>query len=123
MNSAFVGADAVHAILSEPTRARVATKRFKRVMILGPREFSWFIYRINKPTMRNIFMTPANPFRVKEALLSVLAGDIFGKTPIWPSLYLFKGIYYLFCLRNIPRSVREWRQRRLNIRDVRVDVL
>lgn len=123
MNSAFVGADAIHAILSEPSRARVATKRFKRVMILGPREFSWFIYRINKPTMRNIFMTPANPFRVKEALLSVLAGDIFGKTPIWPSLYLFKGIYYLCCLKNIPRSVREWRQRRLNIRDVRVDVL
>ena len=28
-------------------------------------------------------MAPRNPFRVKEALISLLAGDIYGKTPIW----------------------------------------
>lgn len=122
MNSAFAGAKAVHTTLTDPNKAPRAMKQFDRVMRRGPREFSWFIYRITKPTMRDIFMTPANPFRVKEALLSVLAGDIFGKTPIWPSLYLFKGIYYMACLKNLPRSLREWRRRRHNIREVNVEI-
>ena len=52
----------------------------------GPREFSWFIFRVTNPTMREFFMSPQNPFRVKEALMSLLAGDIYGKTPIWPSI-------------------------------------
>ncbi len=57
----------------------------------GPREFSWFIYRMTNPTMRDLFMSPRNVLRVKEALLSVLAGDIFGKTPIWRSLRVVQG--------------------------------
>lgn len=117
MNSAFAAAEAVDTSLSEPKHARRAMKQFDRVMRHGPREFSWFIYRISKPIMRDILMAPANPLRVKEALLSLMAGDIFGKTPIWPSLYLFKGIYYIACLVNLPRAMSERRQRQTNICD------
>ncbi len=118
MNSAFEGADAIDTALRQPERAAQAFRQFDHVMKHGPREFSWFIYRVTNPTMRELFMSPRNAFRVKEALLSVLAGDIFGKTPIWPSLRVFKAIYYLTSLANLRRSLAAWKRRKLNIRYV-----
>ena len=49
--------------------------------------------------MRELFLGPRNVLRMEEALLSLLAGDIFGRTPIWRSLRAFKGLYYLNPLR------------------------
>ncbi len=118
MNSAFAGAQTVHECLSEPATAPAALKRFDRIMHKGPREFSWFIYRITKPIFWGILTTPRNPLRMREAVLSLLAGDIFGQTPIWPSLYAFKGVYYITCLVHLPQAIREWRQRKANIRPV-----
>ncbi len=118
MNSAFVGADTVDTCLRRPAQARQALRHFDKVMKHGPKEFSWFIYRITNPTMRDLFMGPSNVYRVKEALLSVLAGDIFGKTPIWRSLRLFKTIYYLASLTHLKRTLMASRQRKLNIRYV-----
>ena len=43
-------------------------------------------------------MAPRNLLRMKEALLSLLAGDIFGATPIWPSVRAFKMTYSVFSL-------------------------
>jgi hypothetical protein len=68
--------------------------------------------------MREFFMSPENPFRVKEALISLLAGDIYGRTPIWPSIRMLKALYYLVSIGNLGRTVRAWRRRRVNIRDV-----
>ena len=87
-------------------------------MRAGPKEFSWFIYRITNPALRNMFMGPSNIFRVKEALLSVLAGDVFGNTPIRRPLIIFKAIYYIHSLFNIKRTVQAWRRRKFNIRAV-----
>ena len=84
----------------------------------GPREFSWFIHRVTNPTMRELFMYPQNPLRVKEALLSLLAGDIFGKTPIWGSLTILKAIYYVSSIANMKRTYTAWKMRRQNIRDL-----
>ncbi len=116
MNSAFVGAEAVDTCLRQPDQAARALKRFDQAVKHGPKEFSWFIYRITNPTMRDLFMSPRNHFRVREALLSVLAGDIFGKTPIWRSLFAFKAIYYLTSLANLKRTVTAWKLRKVNIR-------
>jgi flavin-dependent dehydrogenase len=118
MNSGVVGAQTAVQCLRDPASAPAALKRFDQVMRKGPREFSWFIYRVTNPTMRDLFMEPRNMFRVKEALLSVFAGDIFGKTPIWPSLYVFKGIYYLSSLFNLRRTITAWKRRQINIQDV-----
>ncbi len=117
MNSAFVGAELVDARLSKPSQVRAATRRFDDVMIKGPREFSWFIYRVTNPTMRDLFMEPRNVLRAKEALLSLFAGDIFGKTPIWPSIFAFKTIYRITSLFNARRTIAALRLRRENIRD------
>ena len=65
-------------------------------------------------------MAPQNPFRVKEALISLLAGDIFGKTPIWRSILALKALYYLVSLFHPGRSWAFWKRRRFNIRDAEV---
>jgi hypothetical protein len=115
MNSAFVGAETVDTCLRQPEKSAMALKHFDQAMKHGPKEFSWFIYRVTNPTMRNLFMSPRNYFRIREALLSVLAGDIFGKTPIWRSLLAFKAIYYLTSLANLKRTVMAWKRRKTNI--------
>ena len=63
-----------------------------------------------------MFMGPKNLLRMQEALLSVLAGDIFGRTPIWRSVFAFKVLYYAFAAMRPLRSWRAWQRRRRNIR-------
>jgi flavin-dependent dehydrogenase len=118
MQGGFIGADTVDTCLREPKRAAAALRQFDRTVRRGPREFSWFIYRVTHPTMRDMFMDPRNVLRVKEALLSMLAGDIFGKTPIWGSLWVLKGIFYIASVFNFRRSLHAMRMRKANIRDV-----
>ncbi len=118
MQSAFEGADVVQAVLDGAPQAAALRRAFDRSSERGPREFSWFIFRVTNPTLREFFMAPQNPFRVKEALLSLLAGDIHGKTPIWRSIAILKALYYLVSLGHLGRTVRAWRRRRVNIRDV-----
>ena len=118
MQGGFEGADVVEATLDMPSQAAAARTVFDKRMRHGPREFSWFIFRVTNPTMREFFMSPQNPLRVKEALLSLLAGDIFGKTPIWRAVFTLKALYYLVSVGNLRRTWRAWTRRRVNIRDV-----
>ena len=118
MNSGVIGAEAIDTCLSKPAEAPAALKRFDELMKHGPKEFSWFIYRVTNPIMRDFFMYPKNIFRVKEALLSVLAGDIFGKTPIWRSIWMFKLLYYIANMIQPKRAFMGWKRRRFNIRRV-----
>jgi flavin-dependent dehydrogenase len=120
MNSGVLGAEAIDTCLSQPAKAAAALKRFDALMKHGPKEFSWFIYRVTNPIMRDFFMHPKNIFRVKEALLSVLAGDIFGKTPIWRSIKMFKLLYYIANIIQPKRAYMGWKQRHFNIRPVEV---
>jgi hypothetical protein len=73
---------------------------------------------VTNPTMRDLFMAPSNVWRVKEALLSMLAGDIYGKTPIWGSVRVLKAIFYIASAWNFKRSWMAMRQRKSNIRVV-----
>ncbi len=116
MKSAFVGAETIDTCLREPARSNAALRQFDRVSRRGPGLFSWFIYRVTSPTMREMFMGPRNTLRMKEALMSLMAGDIFGRTPIWGSLRAFKLVYGVISMLHPRRSARARRQRRLNIR-------
>lgn len=118
MNSGVMAADTIDTCLRTPARAGAALRSFDRRMKHGPKIFSWFIYRMTNPIMRDFFMKPKNVLRVKEAVLSVLAGDIFGRTPIWPSVWAFKGLYYAANLFQPRRAWAAWKRRRLNIRPV-----
>jgi len=116
MNGGIAAADTVDACIKDPKRSRRALKRFDTVVRHGPRQFSWFIYRVTNPTMREAFLGPHNALRMEEALLSLLAGDIFGRTPIWTSLRVFKLVYYLISFANLGRTIRAARSRAANIR-------
>jgi len=118
MNGGFAGADVIDARLKgdAPAEAR-ARARFNHVMRVGPKEFSWFIYRVTNPTMRDMFMEPSDKLNMKKALLTVLAGDLFGKTRFKPGLYCFRAAYYLVSFLNLGRTVAAWRRRMFNIRD------
>jgi flavin-dependent dehydrogenase len=117
MNSAFQGADVVDASLRDPARAPALLERFDRSVKSGVDNFSWFIYRMTHPTIRDLFMGPRNTLRMQEAVLSLLAGDLFRGTPIHWSLRAFKGLYYILSLMHPARTLRAWRHRRLTLRE------
>lgn len=116
MNSSFEGAEVVDARLrADKAAERNARERFDWALRRGPREFSWFIYRVTNPNLRDIFMAPRNEFGIRAAVISVLAGDLFGKTKIRKGLLLFRAIYYLTSLGDLRRSLWAWRRRAFNI--------
>jgi flavin-dependent dehydrogenase len=95
MKSAFLGADAVETCLDAPRRARPALRRFERETRRGLDSFSWYIYRVRLPAIRDMFMAPQKNPRLEEAVLSLLAGDVFGGSKIGTRLLVFKGLYYV----------------------------
>ena len=109
MHSAFVGAEVVDGCLRDPARAPALQRRLRRSVRHGLKQFSWFIYRMTRPAMRSLFMAPRNALRMQEALLSLLAGDLFRGTPIYPSLSAFKLVYYLTSLGQLRQSLAAWR--------------
>jgi flavin-dependent dehydrogenase len=121
MNSAFLGAEAVDAWLRDPRQARPLMKRFDRSVRHGIRSFSWFIYRMTGPAIRQLFMQPGNRLRMQEAVVSLLAGDLFRGTPIHWSLGAFKTVYYVTSLFNLRASLAAWRQRRRAVEADRPD--
>jgi flavin-dependent dehydrogenase len=116
MNSAFLGAEAVDASLRDPATAGAALRRFDENVRAGVKQFSWFIFRMTNPTIRDLFMGPKN-LRVERALLSLLAGDLFRGTPIHWGVRAFKFVYYLNNLAHPWRSFNAWRGRKRAISD------
>jgi flavin-dependent dehydrogenase len=96
MQGAFFAADAVTACLHQPpAEAERVLRRYAADVDRAMVRFSWFIYRINRPGIRALFMHHGNPLRMREAVLSLLSGDVFRPSPIHSRLRLFKGLYYL----------------------------
>jgi len=115
MNSAVLGAEAVDACLRDPARAAPHLRHFDRRVRYGIKTVSWFIYRFTSPAMHRLFMAPRNVFRIEEAIISLLAGDIFGKTPIALPLALFKAIYLATSAAALPRAWVAYRRRKRNV--------
>jgi flavin-dependent dehydrogenase len=94
MSSAFMGADVVKAALADPKRGAAAAARAEAEMRRAIATFSWYIYRMTRPAFRDLFMGPRNVLRVEEAMMSLLAGDVFRKTSLRARLAVFQSIYY-----------------------------
>ncbi len=95
MLSGFSAADAVETCLRQPASAARALRRYDAAVRKATGTFTWFIYRIREPAMRNLFMSPRNIFRVEEAVLSLLAGGIFDGWQVRLRLRLFQMLYYI----------------------------
>jgi flavin-dependent dehydrogenase len=110
MNSSFLAAETVTTVLHEPREADHALARFSAEVQRGIDRFSWFIYRMNRPALRDLFMNPRNVLRLQEAVLSMLSGNVFGPSPVHARLTIFKALYYakalsqhLSAARQLPR--------------------
>jgi flavin-dependent dehydrogenase len=117
MNSGVQGAEAVDAWLRNDPGAESRFQHFERMVDRGVSTFSWFILRFNSPGMRRLMLQPGNPFRIQEAVTSLLAGDVFrnigGRWRFW----LFKFFYIMFSLKYARESFRLWL---LRVRNPRV---
>ena len=122
MNSSFVGADAVETCLDKPQEAAQALKKFDKAMMRGPKVFSWFIYRITTPAMRDLLMYRGAESRIKKALISVLIGDVYRTNRYGFWLFMFKVMYYGLTLSNLKASFAAWRKRKRSIRVVEMGV-
>ncbi len=116
MNSAERGAEAVDAALREPAREAALLRALQRRLDAGLDEFKWFIYRFTSPAMKQLFAHPRNLLRVEDAVVSMLAGDVFDARPVLWRLRVFRVIYALTALRLAPMALRSWWRRRRALR-------
>ena len=117
MNSALRGAETVDGALRDPARRKALERRFDSTVRRGLSSFSWFIYRMTSPTIRDLLMSPRNIFRVQEALLSLLAGDVFRSRAVHARLLFFKAVYYVKGALSFRKSLSAWRHRRAAARE------
>ena len=75
-----------------PTYKKSA-KEYSDAVNRGIRTFSWFIYRFTTPAMARLFRNPRNVLGVEQAVISMLAGDVYGATEIRIRLFIFKIIF------------------------------
>jgi flavin-dependent dehydrogenase len=118
MSGAFAAADAVDAALRDPAAAPRALARYERHVRRGIGTFSWFIYRMTSPVMRDLLMGPKNVLGVVDGLISFLAGDIFRSNGVRSRIRVFQAIYYAFSAASPRRALTALRKRRENIRPV-----
>jgi len=124
MDSAEQAANVVDGALREPAREATLQAAMARRMDRGLRWFSWFIYRFNTPVMKHLFAHPRNAWQVEQAVISMLAGDVFDNPGVIRRLRVFRVIYALTALQQLPGAVRGWlRQRRAAREDFSGDTL
>ena len=112
MYSAERAAGMVDAALRAPAREAALQRALRSELDRGLAEFSWFIYRFTTPTMRHLFSHPRNVLQVEQAVISMLAGDVFDAPAITRRLRLFRVIYLINAIGGAPRTLRAWWHRR-----------
>lgn len=86
-------------------------KAYERHLRRGISAFSWFIYRFTTPAMSQLLNNPSNVMKVMQAVISMLAGDVYSNATVRRRLSIFKAFYYIACLYNW-RGVRAARRTR-----------
>jgi flavin-dependent dehydrogenase len=117
MTSAEKAVAAAEAWLSGNRRAyRKACRHFESEMKKGLAAFSWFIYRFTTPAMSNLMGNPRNVLQVMQAVISILAGDVFSNRGVRRRLLVFKSIYLASCVLNWRKSLAAKRMRVASLR-------
>ena len=117
MYSAERGTRVAEAALSgNRENYRKACKQYQREIQKGISTFSWFIYRFTSPVMVNLMSNPRNTFRVAQAVVSMLAGDVFSNRHVRRRLIVFKTIYFVSWLFNWRAAHAARKIRMANVR-------
>lgn len=93
LHGAFRASETVATILDQPEKQKQALRLYEKEIRQGLDRFAWFIYRVTTPAIRDLFMNPRDFFGMRSGIISVLAGDIFRKTPIDRPLLVFQFVY------------------------------
>ena len=117
LNSAVMAVDVIQATLDEDPQLPKIKKAYEKKIRNSLKVFSWFIYRITQPAMRGLFMNPRNILRVEEAMLSLLAGDLYRDTPVRQRLAFFKFLYYVVFVTHPIANIRHMLRRRSGLGD------
>jgi flavin-dependent dehydrogenase len=112
MHSAELAAEVVAGALADPARERSLQRRYEREVRNGLSALSWFIFRFTTPAMTYLFRNPRNVLRVEEAMISMLAGDVFRDGGVRWRLRVFKLLYLITSLGRLPHSIASFVSRR-----------
>ena len=115
MNSAEHAADVVDGTLRDPSREASLQRDMSRRLKRGLKHFQWFIYRFTTPVMQHLFNHPRNNWQVEQAVISMLAGDVFDNRAVLRRLRVFRAIYALTAVQMAPAAFRGWLQRRRQV--------
>ena len=118
MNAACLGAEAVDGALRNPAAELALMRQYEKTVHRGLRTMSWFIYRFTSPVLHRMFMHPSNRFHMERAVISMLSGDVFSKSPVRYSLAMFKVFYYLFMVSEWRHVLSAWRFRRRGMKQI-----
>ena len=116
MHSAEQGAAAVDGALRDPAREASLQRAMERKLNRGLDVFKWFIYRFTSPTMKHLFANPQNYLQIEEAVVAMLAGDVFDAPGVRRRLRVFRVIYAATAVGMAPRALRSWWLRRRQMR-------
>jgi hypothetical protein len=105
MSGAEQAAAVVDEALRTPKRENTLIRKLEKRLRAGMDRFSFFIYRFNGPVMTQMFGQPRNSWQLEQAVISMLAGDLFDSPKVLRRLRLFKLVYAIAVLRDF----RRWR--------------
>jgi flavin-dependent dehydrogenase len=112
MYSGELAADVVAGALAQPARERRLQRRYEREVRKGLQALSWFIFRFTSPAMTYLFRNPRNVMRVEEAMISMLAGDVFRDGGVRWRLRVFKLLYAIVSITELRNSFGSFLKRR-----------
>ena len=95
MTAGEMGADVAERWLADSAHGRVAAARMERELRRAMARLSWLIYRIDRPALRLLFMTPSNRLRMRDGLVSLLAGNLRARRDQIVPVLAFKSAYYI----------------------------
>ena len=117
MSSAERATSVVEAWLrNQPFAYRLRSRSYRKGLSRGLSTFSWFIYRFNTPAMRQLMNNPRNVSKVVQAVISMLAGDVYSNRIVRRRLWVFKSLYYMACIRHWRETLDVRRSRRAGVR-------
>jgi flavin-dependent dehydrogenase len=116
MHAAEHAAAVVDGSLREPGTERNLQRDYAREIRRGLKTLSWFIFRFTSPAMTSLFAAPRNDLKLEQAMISMLAGDVFRDNGVAWRLRLFKLIYFATALGQWSPQVRSYLMRRRQTR-------
>lgn len=115
MNSAEHAASVVDGALREPARETRLQRAMEVRLRRGLKHFSWFIHRFTTPVMQRLFAAPRNDWQLEQAVISMLAGDVFDNREVIKRLRLFRLVYAVNAVAIAPKALRGWFARRRQV--------